>query len=207
VADLSAGPDPGGSNVAAGILAGGGAQRMGGQDKAWLADSRGVPLIQCVIDRLPANLARLVISANRNQDRYRQYDAEVIPDAGPDQGPLAGILAALRAIAEPFLLVLPCDSADPPPDLLERLARAWAAGTRIAAAHDGKRLQPLFSLWRATERDALDTYLAAGNRRVDRFLAERGAVEVDFGSNSSAFANLNTPSEYEQWKNGRSRGN
>jgi len=178
---------------------------MGGRDKAWLLDGRGVPLIQRVIDSLPADLARLVISANRNQDRYSRFAAEVVPDAEPaDQGPLAGILAALQAIEEPYLLVLPCDGADPPQDLLVRLARAWNTGTRIAAAHDGERLQPLFSLWRASERDALAAYLMAGERRVDRFLAQRSVVQVDFADAPGAFANLNTTGEFETWSGGGS---
>jgi molybdopterin-guanine dinucleotide biosynthesis protein A len=174
---------------------------MGGQDKGWLNDDRGVPLIQRVIDALPSTLARVVISANRSQDRYRRLATEVLEDGYPgNQGPLAGILAALQAIPEPYLLVLPCDSAYPPTDLLARLARAWDPETRIAAAHDGERLQPLFSLWRATERDPLAAYLAAGERRVDRYLARRGAVEVNFADNRSAFANLNTVADYQRWK-------
>ena len=56
-------------NVTGLIYAGGRATRMGGVDKG-LELFRGRPLIEAVIDRLKPQCASIVISANRNLERY-----------------------------------------------------------------------------------------------------------------------------------------
>src|SRR5437773_11308272 len=79
------------------ILAGGRGSRMGGEDKGFVA-LNGSPMVAHVVTRLRPQVGDLVISANRNQDRYRSFGARVVPDLiGGYQGPLAGIAAALRA--------------------------------------------------------------------------------------------------------------
>lgn len=98
--------------VAAVILAGGQGRRMGGADKG-LLDYRGRPLVEWVLDALAPQVAEILISANRNLDRYARYGRRVLPDALPDfPGPLAGVLAALDAVDTEWLLAVPCDTPD-----------------------------------------------------------------------------------------------
>lgn len=85
------------------ILAGGRGTRMGGQDKGWLP-LHGRPLVQHVLDRFSPQVGRVLISANRNLERYRNLGLEVLVDPdrfGPYPGPLGGILQAMVAATSP----------------------------------------------------------------------------------------------------------
>ena len=60
------------------ILAGGRGERMGGADKGWvIVDGR--PLIVSVVERFAPQVGHLLISANRNIERYAAL-GEVVED-------------------------------------------------------------------------------------------------------------------------------
>lgn len=76
-------------NVTGLIYAGGRATRMGGVDKG-LELFRGRPLIEAVIDRLKPQCVSIVISANRNLERYAAWGIRLfviwmmlLPDRSP----------------------------------------------------------------------------------------------------------------------------
>jgi molybdenum cofactor guanylyltransferase len=173
------------------ILAGGAGTRMAGRDKGLvLLDGR--PLVAWVVEALRAQVARIIIVANRNPGRYADY-GRVISDAQPDAfgGPLAGLAAALATTPQGWLLSVPVDCVAPPSDLAARLAAApGPAG--VAVAHDGERRQPLFALYRPGLANAAATAAAAG-QGVWQWQDAVRAVEVDFADRRAAFANINTP--------------
>ncbi len=178
------------------VLAGGRAQRMGGQDKG-LVEVNGRPMVEYVLAVLRPQVSRIVINANRNQDRYAAYGCEVLADElSGFQGPLAGIATALASSTSTYLLIAPCDSPLLPVDLGPRLHQALVAqGADIAAAHDGARLQPVFSLLRSELLDSLRSFLAAGERKIDRWYACHVLAVADFADQPDAFLNINTPQE------------
>nr|MBF3180021.1 NTP transferase domain-containing protein [Pseudomonas aeruginosa] len=92
------------------LLAGGRGQRMGGRDKG-LIEWQGLPLI-AHLHRLVRPLTDdLIVSCNRNQERYAAYADHLVSDDSRDfPGPLAGIRAGLAVARHPWLLVLPCDA-------------------------------------------------------------------------------------------------
>ena len=82
-------------NTAGLILAGGRAQRMGGQDKG-LLQLNNHAMIEYVIAALSTQVATLMINANRNIQAYQQFGHPVIADQLTDfQGPLAGMVLSL----------------------------------------------------------------------------------------------------------------
>jgi molybdenum cofactor guanylyltransferase len=190
-------PDP--AQTTALILAGGRARRLGGTDKG-LVPHRGRPLIQWVMDGLRPQAATLLVNANRNQDRYRALGWPVIADPLPDyQGPLAGIAAALAVIPTPWLLTAPCDAPWLPRDLHARLARALTTQQAcLAAASDGRRLQPLHALIPRSLGPSLEAYLADGGRKVETWLRQQPLAVADFGDCPEAFRNLNTAADLAQ---------
>ena len=106
------------------ILAGGRAQRMGGQDKG-LLPLAGQPLVAHVIAALAPQVCDIVINANRNAEAYSSQGYRVFADAvGGYCGPLAGIESGLGLAATPYLLSVPCDSPFLPPALGQRLYAA-----------------------------------------------------------------------------------
>lgn len=178
------------------VLAGGQARRMGGDDKGLVAVA-GRPMVEHVIETLRPQVGSILISANRNLERYARYGYRVIADdLGNYQGPLAGVAAALRQCTSEFLLTVPCDAPLLPQDLVARLLAARVTGDADAAvAHDGQRLQPVFLLMHRRVAPSLEAYLGGGGRRVDAWLGQLRAVVADFSDRATAFANANDPDE------------
>lgn len=180
--------------VAAVILAGGQGSRMGGADKGLIA-YRGRPLVEWVLAAIASQVEEVVISANRNLDRYAAYGHRVLPDTLPDYpGPLAGVLAALQAVDAAWLLVVPCDTPHLPGDLATRLlAAARHENVPLAIAADDMQMHHTCFIVRTDQRDALAAFLARGERAVRRWQAALPSAEVPF--DAAAFANLNRPED------------
>ncbi|WP_320838091.1 molybdenum cofactor guanylyltransferase MobA [Zhongshania sp.] len=184
------------NTVTALILAGGAGRRMNGQDKGLLL-WQSKPLIAHIIDRLPKDVAQVLISCNRNIDHYQQY-AVTVCDVLPDyQGPLAGLYAALQTISTHQTLILPCDSPTPPRDLLDRLSRELTKHQAdICYAHDGERGQYLFALLNNELKTHLAGYLRSGERSVNQWYKQMNCVHADFSDQTSAFRNINQLSDF-----------
>ncbi len=178
------------------LLAGGRARRMGGEDKG-LLPLAGLPLAAWALKSLSVQVDHLLISANRNHQRYRELGAEVISDTlGDFSGPLAGFAAGLGQIRTPWLVTVPCDSPLVVPDYVSRL---WAAiepgGIDAVVAHDGNRLQPVFSLLRRGVLGDLEAFLDLGERKIDLWLERLSWRIVDFSDAPDMFLNVNTPED------------
>ena len=180
------------------ILAGGRALRMGGEDKG-LVLLRDRPMIQWVLDRLSPQVTKILISANRNKAQYAELGYRIVSDNANDfQGPLAGIAAALAQTDTPWLVSVPCDSPLIPLDLIGRLHdQVVRGGARAGAAHDGKRLQPVFSLVHRDLLGDLVAYLEGGERKIDRWLERHAFQSVDFTDRQEMFLNVNTPMDLQ----------
>ena len=180
------------------ILAGGRATRMGGEDKG-LVLLRDRPMIQWGLDRLSPQVSNILISANRNIAQYAVFGHPIVSDTAADfQGPLAGIAAALAQADTPWLVSIPCDSPLIPLDLVGRLHdQVVRKGARAGAAHDGQRLQPVFTLVHRDLLADLVSYLQGGERKIDRWLERHAFRSVDFSDREEMFLNVNTPVELQ----------
>jgi molybdenum cofactor guanylyltransferase len=181
------------------ILAGGQARRMGGVDKG-LVELAGRPLLSWILEGLEPQVDRILINANRNQDRYAQFGHPVVEDAyGHFEGPLAGFAASMRYAGNGRILTLPCDSPSPPADLAGRLADALKSrNAELAVAHDGGRLQPVYALIPVKLLESLQEFLEAGDRKIDRWYAHHRMATADFSYCPDAFLNLNRPEDMER---------
>lgn len=187
------------------ILAGGRAQRMAGCDKG-LAELQGKPMICHVIERLQPQLDLIRINANRNQSTYaalgvidRASEAKSVPytvisdSLSGFQGPLAGIAEGLQQCPTEWMLVVPCDTPLLPTDLVERMVQQLQqVNAEIAVAHDGQRLQPVVALIKRSLHSSLLDYLAAGDRKIDRWYVMHDYCEVCFSDQPQAFLNINS---------------
>lgn len=189
------------------VLAGGLGSRMGGVDKG-LQPLRGKPLAQWALERLRPQVGTLAVNANRHDELYAALGVPVWPDGQADRpGPLAGMLAGLTHCRTEWLLTVPCDSPLFPADLAQRLmeaARRAAAPVAMPVTQaPGERPmpQPVFCLLHRSLRSALETALAAGERKIDRFTAAQGHAQVPFAE-TGAFVNANTLEELEQLRRG-----
>ena len=177
------------------VLAGGQARRMEQQDKGLvLFNSR--PLVSYALAALQPLVDELLISANRNLERYSCFGFPVLSDNRPGfDGPLAGILAAMQSARNALLLVTPCDSPLVSSWHLERLLLGLQAGVDVAVAFDGERLHPVFMALRCRLQPSLENYLARDERKLQVWLQQQNWAQVDFSDTPDIFANINTLSE------------
>jgi len=178
------------------ILAGGEARRMGGRDKG-LVPLAGRALVGHVIDVLAPQVREIIINANRNLEAYARFGHRVIPDTLEGfHGPLAGMASALQAATTTYIATAPCDSPFLPADLVARLYTGLQVeAAEVAVAHDGERMQPVFSLIDRRVLPGLLAFLGRGERKIDRWYAELRCVRVDFADARQTFVNINTPEE------------
>ena len=186
------------------ILAGGKGSRLEGRDKGWVMH-QGLPLIEHALACLATQTTiptRVLISANRNIDAYKQTGRVVVIDERADfAGPLAGVEAGLMRCKRNNLLVIPCDTPLLPPDLYQRLERALAENSNALAAyavtHDGP--QPLCCLLRPSAAGWLAKYLDEQKASAIKWLEQLGAHAVHF-EDATAFSNFNTMEMFQSLK-------
>lgn len=185
-------------SVTAVILAGGRARRMDGADKA-LLPLAGEPLLTHVIRALQPQVSQLLLNSNHPAARYAQFGLPVIADTLPDQpGPLAGLLSALQAGSGELVLCVPCDTPNLPADLVMRMYVALEDNAaEVCTISDGERLHAAIMLVRRNVRPALESYLSAGQRKVQDWLRTQKLAVADFSDQPAAFSNINTPQELQ----------
>jgi molybdopterin-guanine dinucleotide biosynthesis protein A len=177
------------------ILCGGGGTRIDGRDKP-LEHLFGTPLVEHVRRRLLPQVARIVISCNRNAPVYARWGDTIVTDDMPGCGPLAGIVAGLARADTDYLFVCPGDAPFLSTTLVDRLAHALNGDTAdIVLPHDGIRQQPLFLLIRRSLATPLRHYLDAGGRAAHTFIDQQRHAVVDAAFEAESFVNINTTAE------------
>lgn len=183
-------------NITGVILAGGRSSRMG-EDKG-LIEINGKPLFEHIAERLRPQVGDILISCNRNTERYGR-NFQTVPDITQDfSGPLAGMLAALSVSKTKWVLFVPCDVPAFPTNLAEAFLEN-TAGQQAVYACDAEREHPTLCLLNRNLIPALKTYLGKGDRKLMIFLHKIGAKSVLFNE-STAFSNLNSPEDVALWK-------
>lgn len=173
-------------SVTAVILAGGQGSRMDGADKGWV-EFEGRALVERLLPQLAAQADEVIISANRNIERYAALGVRVVSDVRIGfAGPLAGIEAALIACTTDWLLTCPVDTLTLPDDYASRML---AAAPSVVIQQG--RLQPVFQLVPPSALDALRRFLDAGERKVGLWAERQSLTPISFDDIPYAFANLN----------------
>lgn len=175
------------------LLAGGRGQRMGGADKG-LVEFAGRPLIATLSARVQPLTDDLIISCNRNAERYALWADQLVTDDSDDfPGPLAGIRAGLAAMRHDWLLVLPCDAPHIDEDLLLAMRhQAAREPQRPLMLRRGRQWEPLFCLIPRSLQGALEHAWQAGERSPLRFLLAADAQVLGCAQDDPRLANLNT---------------
>ncbi len=147
------------------ILAGGAGRRMGGADKGWL-DWQGKPLIERAIAILHGDCTDIVISANRNMDRYAQWGHPVVSDLTADfQGPLMGLAAGMHAATQAWVASIPVDSPCLPQDIVRRMWQA-KGGHDLVVVRSADHWHAVICLCRRALLPQLQRYLDGDGRQA-----------------------------------------
>lgn len=176
--------------VTLGILAGGQGTRLGGIDKAWLQRDGEAQVLR-LQRRLRPEVGAVLVSANRDPQRYLAHGLTAVPDRRPQFGPLAGLDALADAARTPWLLSVPVDVVDVNDCLLRSLAAAGDAGAFVVDA-DGP--QPLLALWPVPAlRSAAAQAIAEGRLAVQALQQRLRMQPIAFPG--FRLGNLNTPND------------
>ncbi|MEE1658051.1 molybdenum cofactor guanylyltransferase MobA [Microvirga sp. CF3062] len=185
------------------ILAGGLSRRMGGNDKALLLLT-GRTLLEHATERLAAQCASVIVSANGDPSRFRGMLFPVIPDPIPDHpGPLAGILAALEwsAAHRPdiaWIVSVPADTPFVPRDLVLRLHEACSETRKsMAYAASGSQAHFAVGLWPVSLRhDLRQALVNQGVRSIRDWISRHDHAEASWPAEPvEPFFNINTPED------------
>lgn len=195
---MGASPPPP-ANIAAAILAGGRARRLGGRDKALLPFATGT-LLSAVLDRLRPQVRTIVLNANGDPARFAACGLPVVADDLPGfPGPLAGVLASLDWIARcdpeaTHLVTTPCDTPFLPRDLVSRLGAAVTDRPgALAVAHSAAGPHPATALWPVALRTDLRAFLmTSGSGKVKAFQSSYDCIVLTWNDVPDPFLNINT---------------
>ncbi|KRP50167.1 molybdenum cofactor guanylyltransferase MobA [Pseudomonas poae] len=176
------------------LLSGGRGQRMGGQDKG-LLDWRGLPLIAHLQRLVRPFTDDLIISCNRNQERYAPYADQLVSDDSADfPGPLTGIRVGLAAARHGHLLILPCDVPQIDAHLLADLRQIAQRNPNLPVmVRHGEFWEPLISIIPTTLKDEVERAWESGERSPRRVFLQCGAIGLQCPADDPRLANLNTP--------------
>ena len=186
------------------IIAGGQSRRMGGIEKCLVKLADTSPL-EIVIERLRGQVEHIAINNNGDPSWFKQFRLPVIPDTHfPQAGPLAGVVNSLSWMQSQYpsahwLLTIPGDTPFIPLDLAQRLVDlAEQRKTDVFYATCGQDRHYLTALWSTSIFTQLMSFLEAGGRSVNRFLAGQNTETVAFNLSDEGddpFFNINTPED------------
>ncbi|MDG2395953.1 molybdenum cofactor guanylyltransferase MobA [Candidatus Thioglobus sp.] len=186
------------NNITTVILSGGRSSRMQGNDKGLIL-LNDKPLIEYAVNIVNVKAGRLLISANRNIEKYKQYGEVIKDDLIDFQGPLAGISKAISVASTPYLLVLPCDSPLINEVVIDRLIQCMSdKDADICVADDGTRIHPTFMLIKTNLKYDLLEFLDSGERKLGLWIEQNNFQRVDCSDQPQAFVNLNSPQDFKR---------
>jgi molybdenum cofactor guanylyltransferase len=186
-------------NITAIILAGGQGRRFQYRDKG-LIEWQQKTLVEHVIHQLQPQVGQIIISCNRNIERYEELGFPCVTDKIDGfQGPLAGLQAALPHVQTKYCLTCPCDSPVLPENLVATLFSALSQQQAdLAYIFDGERKQYLLAIMKTGVKDSLNNYLTQQDRQVRAWQQQLKAIEVDFSEQQGEFLNINSPDEFSK---------
>ena len=188
------------TDVTAIILAGGKSERMNGEDKGLLMINND--LIIKKLYALSKNYSTEVyVNANRNIDQYRDMGFKVWEDIIPGyQGPLAGMYTSLENSNTKYILTLPCDGPLVNDEYFNRMLNNTNNQTKLRSAHDGVRIQPVYSLISKDLLVSLKSFMDTGQRKIDKWFESCELELIDFSDNKNIFININREADLIEYK-------
>ncbi len=177
------------------LLAGGRSSRMG-SDKALLPFREG-PLIDRRFRLLASVTDYTYVSANRDQEKLKEYGPYPLLVDADGAGPLAGLLAAFRHSAEAAWLVLAVDMPYVERNDLVALIAGRTPDTEAVAFYNPAITgpEPLCTLYESASGPRLFAGAAVG-RMSPRRLLEEAETRLLPAPQPDTFRNLNTPADY-----------
>ncbi|MEE4108438.1 MAG: molybdenum cofactor guanylyltransferase [Halieaceae bacterium] len=183
------------------VLAGGAGRRVHGRDKGLLTVG-AQPAALLVARRLADCCDRVLISANRNRQAYRDLGVgPVVADQrSGHRGPLAGLEAVRPLLRQPLVLVAPCDLPDLPGDVPAALLTVLRGDRKLDAvyAHSAAGHHYLLAALRLRALCGVSAQLDSGGGAVRDWLATLNTAVLPLGGDPVAgLRDRNAPQDWE----------
>jgi len=189
------------------ILSGGRGSRMQGQDKGWVIHQGEALIVQVIKNLRALNPAiPIVISANRNINKYRSLGVEVVEDVHKDfQGPLEGIVSVMQnSVNQPQKgwLTWPVDSPSCPDLYLHKMQLQNKQQVCVAYQPEYQQYHYTHLVLGFDNQQKIKTYLATGKRSIYGFLktfaSNPNVVNIaEFDDAPNTWKNLNKLDDIE----------
>jgi molybdenum cofactor guanylyltransferase len=188
--------------LAAAILAGGGARRMGGADKGAL-DVGGQPILARQLDVL-RQVAGEIFAVGRAPAGLPP-DIRVVPDRIPGAGALGGIYTAIVESPCDRTLVVACDMPFVTRQLVERLVERLAAeDADVIMPRTAQGYEPLCAIYSKACAEGIRERIEHGD--LQAAVPPSGVRMVELGPDvlaaldpsGSALTNVNTPADHQR---------
>lgn len=191
------------------VLAGGQATRMQGLNKAFVP-VQGKPMIRYVLDTIQKQVDRVVISANRDFEKFESLGSYLVfSDMSQKRcGPLSAIEALVQkcVVDSDWIVLVPCDAPWLPKDLIWQYRKAYEAlsserqrAVEVIVPILAGRNQNTFAM---IKRDALmdvGATMASGDYKLGRWLEQKNVLHVPF-LEEIPFTNFNRLEEVEEFE-------
>lgn len=179
--------------LAAAVLAGGRATRLGGVNKGTLSIG-DTAIIDRQLDAL-RTVASDIFVVGRPDPAWTSRGLPVVPDDIADAGPLGGIYTALLQSPAERTLVVACDMPFLTADVLQRLAAVEDAD--VVVARSARGIEPLCAVYARACASEIRDRLARGEYEASRLPAGFRIAEVGV-EDALVFVNVNTPHDYQR---------
>jgi molybdenum cofactor guanylyltransferase len=186
--------------IAAAILAGGLARRLGGVNKADLqVGGRRIIDRQLEVLRQVADPVFLVAGPHRE---FHESGLDVVPDLVPGAGAIGGIYTALASSPRDRTIIVACDMPYITVPVLQLLARPSDADVVMPRSERG--WQPLCATWSARSIDSIRRRIHDNMLKIVNVLEELRVEEIgpevlaSCDPHGLLFVNVNTPHDYER---------
>lgn len=197
------------SNISGVILAGGSNTRFDGITKAnLLIDGR--PIISGITEILNQIFPEIIIVTNTPEEFSEYSGYKIVGDLFKKVGPLGGIHAALKASSCDAVFVVAGDMPFLNKNLIIRQADYFLNHNcdALIPAVD-QNIEPLHAIYNLTILNKLEEYLSGGSiQAVREFINKIDTRYLEFensGETMIAFTNINTPSDFINFKSSKNR--
>ena len=180
------------------VLAGGAGRRMG-RPKAWLQVG-DTTLLRCVVENLAPVFSEVLVAFAEPEQLEELIPHRVVFDRKTSAGPLAGLEAGLSAARNDVTFAIACDMPYVTRALAE-IAVAAVHGCDAAIPRIGGRPEPVCAAYRRSALPAITAALDGGRYKAADLVDQLDVTWLE-GLDAQLFRSLNTPADYERFRDG-----
>ncbi len=195
--------------IAAVILAGGNARRLGGIAKGIIEVGENVSVIERLIKEL--NKADIdndnIVIASNDSGSYQQFGVKLISDIRVGIGPIGGIESGLAYFSgqSDAVMFIPCDMPNVTAKEMLALKEAFikTEAPVVFAETADFFWHPLCAVVHNNLKEEISSAIDLGQRKVQDIWQQVKAVRVRF-TDETAFFNINNSTDMDRWRKAES---